>query len=220
MIGIYKITSPTKKVYIGQSINIEKRFIFYKRLDCKRQLALYNSLVKHGVEKHKFEILCECEIHELNDKERYYQDVFECIGKNGLNCILTKSSDRSGFFSQETRLKMSISAKKSNENNRHERYKYQKNRSYNHLLNLSLSNIGKKASEETRKKMSISQKNISQESRIKITEANPQRKLVLDTQNGVFYTVKELAGIYKKHLSYFRNRLNGSIKNNTNFIYI
>jgi len=35
MIGIYKITSPSNKVYIGQSINIEKRFKSYKRYDCK-----------------------------------------------------------------------------------------------------------------------------------------------------------------------------------------
>ena len=32
MIGIYKITSPNKKIYIGQSINIEKRFKWYLRL--------------------------------------------------------------------------------------------------------------------------------------------------------------------------------------------
>ena len=37
MIGIYKITSPNNRVYIGQSINIEKRFIGYKRMYVKNQ---------------------------------------------------------------------------------------------------------------------------------------------------------------------------------------
>jgi hypothetical protein len=31
-IGIYKITSPTKRVYIGQSVNIERRFNTYEKL--------------------------------------------------------------------------------------------------------------------------------------------------------------------------------------------
>lgn len=61
MIGIYKITSPTKKVYIGQSVNIERRFLVYKKLNCKKQPRLYDSFRKYGVDKHKFEILCECE---------------------------------------------------------------------------------------------------------------------------------------------------------------
>jgi group I intron endonuclease len=80
MIGIYKITSPTKKIYIGQSVNIEKRILSYKGLHCKNQTIIYNSLKKYGVDKHKFEILCECEISELNDKERYYQDLYSAIG--------------------------------------------------------------------------------------------------------------------------------------------
>lgn len=108
MIGIYKITSPSKRIYIGQSINIEKRFKHYKRLSCKKQVILYSSFLKYGVDKHKFEILCECEISELNDKERYYQDLYSVITKNGLNCILTKSSDRSGNISELTKIKMCL----------------------------------------------------------------------------------------------------------------
>lgn len=44
--GIYKITSPNKKVYIGQSKNVHQRFIRYKRGDCKGQKKLYNSINK------------------------------------------------------------------------------------------------------------------------------------------------------------------------------
>ena len=42
---IYKITSPSQKVYIGQSRNIQNRVQNYKRLDCKKQPILYKSLI-------------------------------------------------------------------------------------------------------------------------------------------------------------------------------
>lgn len=32
MIGIYKITNPNGKVYIGQSIDLERRLYYYKNL--------------------------------------------------------------------------------------------------------------------------------------------------------------------------------------------
>tara|TARA_R110000868_G_scaffold397674_1_gene670449 strand:- start:51 stop:632 length:582 start_codon:yes stop_codon:yes gene_type:complete len=108
MIGIYKITSPSKKIYIGQSVNIEKRFIHYNNLICKQQVKLYNSFKKYGVNNHTFEILCKCEINELNNKERFYQDLFNVCSINGLNLTLTKSDDRSGKHSDETIKKMSI----------------------------------------------------------------------------------------------------------------
>lgn len=101
MIGIYKITNPNGKIYIWQSINIEKRFVTYKRLSCKNQTRLYNSLKKHGYENHLFEIVCECLETELNDKERFYQDLYDVLGNKGLNCFLTKSKDKSGKGSKE-----------------------------------------------------------------------------------------------------------------------
>jgi group I intron endonuclease len=72
MIGIYKITSPSKKIYIGQSIDIERRFKEYKKLQCNQSLKLYNSLKKHGYENHIFEILEECSKPQLNEKEENY----------------------------------------------------------------------------------------------------------------------------------------------------
>ena len=79
MIGIYKITSPSGKIYIGQSVNIANRLSKYKNANCKTQRVLYNSIIKYGWKAHKFEVLCECDIIELNDKERYYQDLFNVV---------------------------------------------------------------------------------------------------------------------------------------------
>lgn len=143
MIGIYKITSPSKKVYIGQSTDIKRRFEEYKRLECKSQTRLYRSLKKHGVEKHKFEIICQCSFEELNEMERFYQDAFCVINKQGLNCLLTKTTDRKMEVSDETKKKIS---------------KANKNPSIETIKRLSLSHIGKIASKETVLKMSIAKK--------------------------------------------------------------
>ena len=156
MIGIYKITSPSKKVYIGQSINIEKRFYAYKKLHCKNQIILYNSLLKYGVDKHKFETICECDISELNEKERYYQDLYCALSKVGLNCKLTTASDRSGTLSDETKAKMrgerilseslknKFKLRKSFLGKKHTEQSKEK---------IRLANLGKKLSEETKLKM-------------------------------------------------------------------
>lgn len=114
MIGIYKITSPSGKIYIGQSINIEKRWFEYKGLSCKNQTALYRSLKKYGPKNHKYEIVLQCEEVELNEKERFFQDLYDVCSKNGLNCMLTKASDRSGRMSEESRKRMSESQKNRN----------------------------------------------------------------------------------------------------------
>jgi len=47
VIGIYKITNPKGRVYIGQSINIEKRLSNYKKFNCKSQPKLHLSFVKY-----------------------------------------------------------------------------------------------------------------------------------------------------------------------------
>jgi len=109
MIGIYKITNPSGKVYIGQSIDIEKRFKGYKSEKCTaytNQIRLKNSMLKHGWENHIFEVVCECEIGDLNKLERKYQDEYNVVGPQGLNCLLTKTDELPHIFSLESRKKM------------------------------------------------------------------------------------------------------------------
>jgi group I intron endonuclease len=57
LIGVYELTSPSGKVYVGQSWNIEKRFNKYKNLNCQRQRKLFNSLSKYEFKNHKIKIL-------------------------------------------------------------------------------------------------------------------------------------------------------------------
>lgn len=86
IIGIYKIISPTNKIYVGQSINIKRRFNEYLKLKCESQPKLYNSLKKYGPENHKFEIIEECELEQLNEREIYWGNLFEVLDlEKGLN---------------------------------------------------------------------------------------------------------------------------------------
>ena len=110
MIGIYKITSPTNKVYIGQSVDIDFRFKSYNSKECKSQIKLNRSFLKYGIDNHIFEVVENCSTESLNEKERYYQEKYNCVD-NGLNCRFTTTKDKSGYFSKESKDKMSLSAK-------------------------------------------------------------------------------------------------------------
>jgi len=103
MVGIYKITSPSNKIYIGQSVNLKTRFRKYKYLNCKRQTHLYNSFIKYGYENHVFEIIEECNLEQLNEKEIYWGLYYNVLGEMGLNCRL---GDAKGKCSEETKQKI------------------------------------------------------------------------------------------------------------------
>lgn len=213
MIGIYKITNPKNKIYIGQSINIQRRLNKYKRYGCSRQPIIYRSLIKYGVDNHIFEVIEECDIHKLNERERYWQDFYNSVN-NGLNCVLTNTIYDKKIYGIETKIKMSNShkGKKLSELTRNR---------------ISASGIGRKLSDETKKNMSKSRIGIKfSENHIKnITESkknNSNRcKLILNLENGVFHIgVKEAAKTYSMSEHTLKFRLNGKYPNNTNLIYI
>jgi group I intron endonuclease len=157
--GIYKITSPTGKVYIGQSRDINKRFNSYKRLQCKRQPKLYNSFKKHGVINHKFEALYECNKELLDKWEKFYISQLESFGILGLNLT---DGGHFGGKSKESKKKMSdfMKGNKIWLNRKHSEESKNK-------MRFSHNNI--KFSKETRLKMSISAHNriVSDETRLK-----------------------------------------------------
>ena len=73
IIGIYKIISPSGKIYIGQSINIHKRWSAYKNIKYVKQPRISNSVLKYGIENHKFEIIEECSLEDLDTRETYWK---------------------------------------------------------------------------------------------------------------------------------------------------
>ena len=95
-IGIYKVTSPSGKTYIGQSVDIERRFKHYANLNnIKGQIKVYHSMKKYGYENHTFEMIEECTLDELDSREIYWISYYQSniIGLNiseGLWVNLTK----------------------------------------------------------------------------------------------------------------------------------
>lgn len=106
--GIYKITSPTGKIYIGQSRNLSSRRNSYRNgRGYKYQPRVKHSVEKYGWDEHTFEIIEKCEFEEMNIRERYWQDYYEVLGKNGLNCVLTETDVLPRVISEERREKLS-----------------------------------------------------------------------------------------------------------------
>lgn len=156
--GIYKITNPKKRVYIGQSIDCIKRFNTYKRVGAGvvNQVKLYNSLKKYGVENHKFEIICQCSREDLNRLEKYYVDLYQTFNsKFGLN--LKDGGGSRVKVSDETKIKMSASRKGIVYSEETKRRMSEGTKGCTHSI-------------ETRKKMSESRLKMSDETKNKISE--------------------------------------------------
>ncbi len=77
--GIYKIENTINgKVYIGQSVDINKRITVHKsnannpKIGKAHDLYIYTAIRKHGIENFDFSIVELCDRPELNAKERYW----------------------------------------------------------------------------------------------------------------------------------------------------
>ena len=147
-IGIYKITSPTNKVYIGQSINIKNRKYNHKsKTDKSKGPKLHRSLKKYGFDAHKFEIIQECLINELDKWETDWKKLeLEKVNNDWSKVLFCDLYDRGGGPRSElTKLKISQSNK-------------------GRIVSLETRNkksksmLNKFHSEETKKLMSISSK--------------------------------------------------------------
>lgn len=90
MVGIYKITNKINgKCYIGQSRNIENRLNRHRTAgfnpnDKCYNYPLYRAIRKYGLENFSFEVIEECLIEQLTNKELYWISHFNSID-NGYN---------------------------------------------------------------------------------------------------------------------------------------
>lgn len=92
MVGIYKITNKINgKCYIGQSIDINDRWIRHRSRpfqvnDSAYNTYLYRAIRKYGLNNFIFEILEECPREDLNEREIYYIDFYNSYyTNNGYN---------------------------------------------------------------------------------------------------------------------------------------
>lgn len=90
MVGIYKIENlQNHKVYIGQSINIERRWTTHKHdafdeSGIAYNYPIYRAIRKYGLDNFSFEVIEECHREELDSKEREYIEKYNSFF-NGYN---------------------------------------------------------------------------------------------------------------------------------------
>ena len=180
--GIYTILNKIdRKIYVGKSINIEKRLISHKnhlRINKHHNTHLQNAVNKYGIENFEFEVLEECEERFLVSEENYWINMLNtCNRKYGYNLLGGNPLNGNGRMSPES------------------------------IEKTRVKKIGKKASEETKRKMSESRKGktVSEETRQKIIKSNIGRKLTKEMKDkiGKIHQGKKLTSIHKKIISDF-----------------
>ena len=83
MIGIYKITNKsTGRAYIGQSVNIANRWRQHRQTN---ELYIDRSIQKYGVNAFIWEIIEECSVEQLDERESYWINTLNTFVPNGYN---------------------------------------------------------------------------------------------------------------------------------------
>ena len=157
MVGIYLITSPSGRVYIGQSRNLKRRVKDYRNLANNKQPLLFNSFNKYGFVSHEIKMIHELpeDVSQevLNKYEAYYLDTYRNADFKMMN---VREAGSNGKLSESTKEKISIA-------NKGKLLGIKK--SEDHKRKMSLAGIGKqnwlgkKHREETKEKMSEWHKN-------------------------------------------------------------
>lgn len=125
--GIYKIENLINgKLYIGQSIDIHKRWKEHKNQlnrNSHENDHLQKSWNKYGKQKFKFEIIKDCLSCDLDDEEFYYIKYYNSMNSNyGYN--KTSGGSKGKEISDETRRKLSESNMFIHRGENSERVKY------------------------------------------------------------------------------------------------
>lgn len=171
-IGIYKWTSPTGRIYVGQSKDLKQRKEWYlaMRIENSSMTKLKRSFKKHGIENHIFEIIEYCFLEQLNDREIYWGLYYNTLEK-GLNC---KLGEQNCIFSESTKNKMSKAKKGTKQT---EEQKQKRKLSTKETWKKKMENGYKRAyykqTEESKQKISQFQKEkiVSEETKQKISQS-------------------------------------------------
>lgn len=114
---IYKITNQiNKKEYIGCTIYPLKRRFEAHAFRCIKtdsNTKFCNSIRKYGIENFKIELIEECYVDNIYEREKYYIDIFETYEK-GLNSTLGGEGCLGYIHSPEIRVKISEAVKNGN----------------------------------------------------------------------------------------------------------
>ncbi len=84
--GIYKIENLLNgKCYIGQSIEIEHRFSKHK--SAKDDFYIHRAIRKYGIKNFSFEIIEECKVEKLDERENFWIKEKNTLIPNGYNMV-------------------------------------------------------------------------------------------------------------------------------------
>lgn len=107
--GIYKWTSPSGKSYIGQAINLKKRCREFRKVNCyytSKGSAIDNARAKYNnFNSWKYEVLEECDIEQLDEKEIYYINKFDTYN-NGYNSTIGGDGTKGHKLSDDNKQKL------------------------------------------------------------------------------------------------------------------
>ena len=111
--GIYMWTSPSGKSYIGQAVNLKKRYNSFLRFNKNYSGdKINNARKKYNNESDwKYEVLEYCDVNELDEREKYYIALYDTIN-NGYNC--ESGGNENKIVSDESKQKMSEAMKGEN----------------------------------------------------------------------------------------------------------
>lgn len=162
-VGIYKITNPVGFCYIGQSSNLSSRMSFYKmyKNDYFHLKKVKESLLKHGYENHKFEIIEICTKDLLNERERFWQEYYDSV-ENGLNCMYVGTKDkkckREKSYSERQRQRMLGSKHSQETKDKMSKSKIGRKFSEESIEKMRKSKIGRAVTEQTKSKIGQSKR--------------------------------------------------------------
>lgn len=208
MVGIYKITSPSGRIYIGQSWNILRRFNDYKKTKGKKQPTLYNSFKKYNINNHDFKIIHELPVDVtqeiLNQYEIFYWNHYK---NSGFKIMNIREPGSKGKHSDETKAKMSKAAKG--------KHTWLKGRSVSKETRLKISKAhkGKIFTEEHKLKIKNGKKIISEETKQKLRKAWEKRIISEETKKKISQALRgNKYRLGKKHSEEIKEKIRNTIK--------
>ena len=109
MIGIYKITEKEnpKMFYVGKSNDIERRFKEHiQKSYVQSRIPFDDYITLKGKEAFNYEILEECQLSELNQKEEYWIDKLQATNsgnkfKGGLTNVVGENNPKAKLTEED-----------------------------------------------------------------------------------------------------------------------
>jgi group I intron endonuclease len=217
MIGIYKITNRINgKFYIGQSNNIERRFMEHKTPH-GTITSIKLAIKKYGKENFLFEILEECKLEELDAKEVFWIETLKpqynrCSGGMGA---------RNHFVSDELKehlRKQSLKYwQKLDESEKRKRIERMHSKRPTIIVTddmkrkLRKANTGKKQTVETIEKRKATIQRMKENGYVQ-TNAGHRKRVVCVETNQIFESVKDAGNYFSVHPSSITGVLKGKYK--------